>query len=178
MTILALVLAALLAADSRLVPRDSDPDWSRFRGPNGSGVANTSGLPVEFGPAKNVLWKAAVPAGHSSPVLTRPRVFLTAYDAEKLIVLALDRATGREVWRRDVPRARKGRLDGPNGPASPSPVTDGDRVYAFFQDFGLIAFRADGTEQWRLPLGPFNQFYGFGASPILVDGLVILTVDQ
>jgi outer membrane protein assembly factor BamB len=164
--------------DSRLATRDFDPDWSRFRGPNGTGISNTSGLPSEFGPAKNVLWKTAVPAGHSSPVLTRTQVFLTAHEAERLLVLALDRATGRELWRREVPRTRKGRLDGPNGPASPSPVTDGDRVYAFFQDFGLIAFTAAGRQLWQVPLGPFNQFYGFGASPILVGGLIILPVDQ
>jgi outer membrane protein assembly factor BamB len=156
----------------------SDPDWSRFRGPNGNGVANVSGLPAEFGPAKNVVWKAATPAGHSSPVLTPTRVFMTGIDGEKLVVLALDRASGKELWRREVPRPGKGRLENVNGPASPSPVTDGDRVFAFFQDFGLIAFAADGKELWRMPLGPFNMFYGFGASPILVDSLVILPVDQ
>jgi outer membrane protein assembly factor BamB len=156
----------------------TDPDWSRFRGPNGTGISETSGLPSEFGPATNVVWKAAVPAGHSSPVLTRTRIFMTGVDGDTLVVLALDRANGKELWRRDVPRTGKGRLDGPNGPASPSPVTDGDRVYAFFQDFGLVAFSADGTEQWRLPLGPFNMFYGFGASPILVDGTILLPVDQ
>jgi outer membrane protein assembly factor BamB len=93
-------------------------------------------------------------------------------------VIALDRATGKELWRRDVPRKRTGRLENVNGPASPSPVTDGAGVYAFFQDFGLIAFAADGKEQWRLPLGPFNMYYGFGASPILVDGTIVLPVDQ
>ena len=103
---------------------------------------------------------------------------MTGVDGDTLVVLALDRANGKELWRRDVPRTGKGRLDGPNGPASPSPVTDGDRVYAFFQDFGLVAFTADGKEQWRLPLGPFNMFYGFGASPILVDGTILLPVDQ
>ncbi len=153
-------------------------DWSRFRGPNGNGVSDATGLPSEFGPSKHVVWKAAVPAGHSSPVLTRTHVFLTAHDGDRLLVVALDRASGRELWRHDVPRMRKGRLDGPNGPASPSPVTDGSRVYAFFQDFGLIALSMDGKEQWRLPLGPFNMFYGFGASPILVDGLILLSVDQ
>ena len=153
-------------------------DWSRFRGPNGTGVSETTGLPVEFNPATNVIWKASTPQGHSSPVLTKTHVFLTGTDGEKLFVLALDRASGRELWRRDVPRERRGRLDGPNGPASPSPVTDGTRVYAFFQDFGFIAFSTDGTEQWRLPLGPFNIFYGFGASPTLVDGILILPVDQ
>src|SRR5262249_43702280 len=118
------------------------------------------------------------PGGHSSPVLTHDRIFLTGHDNDALLVIALDRATGRESWRRTIERTRKGRLDGPNGPASPSPVTDGERVFAFFQDFGLVAFSTAGKEQWRLPLGPFNQYYGFGASPILVDGLVILAVDQ
>lgn len=153
-------------------------DWTRFRGPNGTGVSGTTGLPGEFSPTTNVVWKAATPAGHSSPVLTRTRIFMTGIDGETLVVLALDRATGRELWRREVPRTVKGRTERPNGPASPSPVTDGDSVYAFFQDFGFIAFTADGKERWRLPLGPFNIFYGFGASPVLVDGLLLLPVDQ
>jgi outer membrane protein assembly factor BamB len=152
--------------------------WTRFRGPNGTGISDAKGLPREFGPEKNVIWKAPLPPGHSSPVLTRTHVFVTAFEGEKLFVIALDRASGRTVWRREVPRVNKGRLDGPNNPASPSPVTDGDRVFAFFQDFGLIAFTSGGRELWRLPLGPFNIFYGFGASPVLVDGTVILPVDQ
>ena len=173
-----IVLFVALVSSAHATAAAATDGWSRFRGPNGTGISDTTGLPSEFGPAKRVVWKAAVPQGHSSPVLTRTHVFLTAYDGDKLIVLALDRATGRELWRRDVPRLKKNRLDGPNGPASPSPVTDGDRVFAFFQDFGLVAFSSDGREQWRLPIGPFNMFYGFGASPILVDGLLLLSVDQ
>ncbi len=156
----------------------SGQEWNRFRGPNGLGVSETTGLPVEFGPATNVIWKTAVPPGHSSPVLTKTHIFLTGFDGEKRLVLAYDRASGKELWRREVPRLHKGRLDGPNNPASPSPVTDGSRVYAFFQEFGLIAFDSSGKELWRLPLGPFNIYYGFAASPTLVDGLVILPVDQ
>jgi outer membrane protein assembly factor BamB len=156
----------------------SDPDWSRFRGPNGTGIAKVSGLPTEFGPSKNVVWKTATPAGHSSPVLTPTRIFMTGIDGDKLVVLSIDRASGKEQWRREVPRRQQGRIENVNGPASPSPVADGANVYAFFQDFGLIAFSADGKELWRLPLGPFNMFYGFGASPIVVDGIVILPVDQ
>src|SRR5918993_1207959 len=165
-----------VAAERR--PRAPKEDWSRFRGPNGTGISNTSGLPVEFGPEKNVVWKAPVPAGHSSPVLTGTRIFMTGADAKALFVLALDRATGKELWRRELARTVKERLENVNGPASPLPVTDGERVYAFFQSFGLIAFTPDGKESWRLPLGPFNMFYGFGASPIVVDGTVILPVDQ
>jgi outer membrane protein assembly factor BamB len=153
-------------------------EWSQFRGPNGTGVSETKNLPTEFGPNKNVVWKAALPPGHSSPVLTRDRIFVTAHDKETLLVIALDRETGKVLWRCEVPRSRTGRLQNVNGPASPSPVTDGKNVYVFFQDFGMVSFDADGKERWKLPLGPFNMFYGFGASPILVDDKVILPVDQ
>ena len=160
-----------------LTPFVSD-EWSQFRGPNGSGVSETKGLPTEFGPTKNVLWKTALPAGHSSPVLTRDRIFVTAHNSDKLFVICLDRATGKILWQREVSRSRAGRLQNVNGPASPSPVTDGSNVYVFFQDFGMISFDANGKERWKLPLGPFNMFYGFGASPILVDDKIILPVDQ
>jgi outer membrane protein assembly factor BamB len=161
-------------------------DWSQFRGPNGSGVSVTSNLPVEFGPDKNVLWKTQLPPGHSSPVLTKDRIFVTAHsqmrtndkDKYQLLVICLDRQTGKLLWQREVPRMRAGRLQLVNGPASPSPVTDGSNVYAFFQEFGMVSYDGAGNVRWKLPLGPFNMFYGFGASPILIDDKVILPVDQ
>jgi len=166
--LLALTLATFISGE----------EWSQFRGPNGTGVSATTGLPETFGPAKNVLWKTALPAGHSSPVLTNDRIFVTAHDSSKLFVICLDRASGKILWQKEVPRAHAGRLQNVNGPASPSPVTDGANVYVFFQDFGMMSFDTNGKERWRLPLGPFNMFYGFGASPILVDDKVILPVDQ
>jgi outer membrane protein assembly factor BamB len=157
-------------------------EWSRFRGPNGTGVSTATNLPTEFGPDKNVVWKTSLPEGHSSPVLARNRIFVTAFSgdkkAPKLFVIALDRKTGKELWRREIPRTKAGRLENVNGPASASPVTDGENVFAYFQDFGLIAFNADGKERWRVPMEPFNIFYGYGASPILVDDKLILPVDQ
>lgn len=170
------MITLLLVLFTLTVP--ASDEWSQFRGPNGTGISETKNLPTEFGPNKNVVWKAALPPGHSSPVLTRDRIFVTAHDKETLLVIALDRQTGKVLWRREVPRSRKGRLENVNGPASPSPVTDGKNVYVFFQDFGMVSFDADGKERWKLPLGPFNMFYGFGASPILVDDKVILPVDQ
>ena len=156
----------------------SGEEWSQFRGPNGSGVSKTTGLPETFGPAKNVIWKTELPPGHSSPVLTNDRVFVTAHRDDHLYVISLDRETGKILWQREVPRSRAGRLQNVNGPASPSPVTDGSNVYVFFQDYGMVSFDRAGKERWKLPLGPFNMFYGFGASPILVDDKVILPVDQ
>jgi len=159
-------------------------DWTRFRGPNGSGISSASKLPIDFGPEKNVVWKTPLPPGHSSPILTDKHIVLTAHEPGsaaadyRLVVIALNRQTGSIIWKREVPRANKGRLENVNGPASPSVVTDGANVYAFFQEFGLVSYTAEGRERWRMPLGPFNIFYGFGASPILVDGTLILSVDQ
>ena len=173
------VITLLVAILFACVPTSlASDDWSQFRGPNGTGVSETKGLPTEFGPTKNVVWKTALPPGHSSPVLTRDRIYVTAHDKEKLFVICLDRQTGKILWQKEAPRAQAGRLQNVNGPASPSPVTDGTNVYVFFQDFGMISYDQQGKERWKLPLGPFNMFYGFGASPILVDDKVILPVDQ
>jgi outer membrane protein assembly factor BamB len=176
-TILQLVVCLLASSTSSVLAQN----WDQFRGPNGEGVSATTGLPSEFGPKKNVVWRTELPPGHSSPVLTRDRIFVTAHSKEqnhKLFVIALDRKSGKILWQREVPRSREGRLQNVNGPASPSPVTDGTNVYAFFQEAGLVSFDSKGKQRWSLPLGPFNMFYGFGASPILVDDKVILPVDQ
>lgn len=183
--LISVLLVVTLMAFGPLAAVDAE-DWSQFRGPNGSGVSVSTNLPSEFGANKNMLWKTALPPGHSSPVLTKNRIFITAHsqpsknakDIHKLLVIALDRQTGKILWQREVPRSREGRLQNVNGPASPSPVTDGTNVYVFFQEFGIVSYDAAGKERWRLPLGPFNMFYGFGASPILVDDKVILPIDQ
>jgi len=142
--IVALTLTEVSRAKTKSVPKPAASEWSQFRGPNGTGVAETTGLPTEFGPTTNVVWKTALPPGHSSPVLTRDRIFITAHSKEKdnhkLFVICLDRQSGKLLWQREVPRSRDGRLQNVNGPASPSPVTDGTNVYAFFQEFGLISF--------------------------------------
>jgi outer membrane protein assembly factor BamB len=167
------LLAAGVAADM------PDPEgWSRFRGPNGSGVSTSTRLPSEFGPDTNVVWKTELPFGHSSPALTRERIFLTAARGERLVTICLDRKSGRILWERDAPRSRVEKLDTRNGPAGPTPATDGVNVYVFFADFGLLSYDMNGRERWRLPLGPFNNLYGMGASPVLVDDAVVLACDQ
>jgi outer membrane protein assembly factor BamB len=175
-----LICCFLLGAAAAVTAADTpDPEgWSRFRGPNGSGISTSSRLPSEFGPDKNVIWKTALPFGHSSPALTRDRIFLTAVRAERLVTICLDRRTGRILWERAAPRPRTEKLDSRNGPAGPTPATDGTNVYVFFADFGLISYDMDGGERWQLPLGPFNNLYGMGASPVLVGDLVVLPCDQ
>ncbi|MBL8179017.1 MAG: PQQ-binding-like beta-propeller repeat protein, partial [Bryobacterales bacterium] len=93
------------------------------------------------------------------------------------ITLCLDRATGRQLWRRAVRAPRQETRNALNHSAAPTPVTDGRRVFAFFADFGLVAYALDGKQLWTLPLGPFNSQHGIVASPVYADGKVILVCD-
>jgi outer membrane protein assembly factor BamB len=169
---------ALLALLATLpCAQDGVDPWSRFRGPNGSGVSEAEGLPERLG-ADATLWRTELPPGHSSPVLSSTRIFLTAIDGEELRTLCLDRATGEEVWSAAAPRPRREELDNRNNPASPSPVVGARSVVVFFPEFGLLAYDHAGEELWRRSLGPFDNVYGMGASPILHEGSVLLACDQ
>jgi outer membrane protein assembly factor BamB len=152
--------------------------WDRFRGPNGSGVADAQAIPSELSPTKNLAWKVAVPAGYSSPVLTDTVVYMTANEGAKLFTLSLDRKSGKINWQVEAPATFTIKYGGPNSPVSPSPVTDGTNVYVFFDSFGLVSYDAGGKERWRHPLGPFNLPYGAGTSPILHGGTLLLQMDQ
>ncbi|MCX6607444.1 MAG: PQQ-binding-like beta-propeller repeat protein, partial [Acidobacteria bacterium] len=142
------------------------------------GVADAKGLPVHFGPTKNVAWKVDVPFGRSSPVVVSNRVFLTATENNPVLTLAYDLATGRELSRRALKPAQIQPTHKANDPASPTPVADPKNLYAFFPDFGLIAYSHAGKERWRHPLGPFDNFYGMSSSPILAGGQLLLLCDH
>lgn len=152
--------------------------WTSFRGPNVSGVADSDGIPVDLGPDTNVIWKIPAPAGTSSPVLTADRIYLSAWEPGQLLTLAIDRNTGRVLWKRDIPQHREEPRHKLNSPASSTPVTDGVNVFVFFGDFGLVAYRQDGTELWRRPMGPFSNLHGMAASPVLAGDRLLLVCDQ
>ena len=152
--------------------------WPQFRGPNGSGIDSATGYPVAFSPTQNVVWKTAVPFGQSSPAVAAGRIYLTAIEGNKLLTIGLDARTGRELWRRELPRTHAHKIYRANDPASPSPAADDGGVVVFFPDFGLAAYTPDGKDRWTVPLGPFKSFYGMAASPILAGDLAILVCDQ
>jgi hypothetical protein len=168
--------AGLLAAS--VVTAAGDPDWSRFRGPNGSGLSTATAVPTEFGPAKNLKWRLALPPGHSSPILFKDRIYLTAFRGQELLTIAIDREKGAILWEAKAPSPATKPVDPRNNPASPSPAVEENGVYVFFADYGLIAYDGAGKERWKMPLGPFNNIYGMGASPVIVGDLLVLACDQ
>ncbi len=152
-------------------------DWARFRGPNGGGVADGN-PPVSFGPKSNVAWKAAPPAGKSSPVIVDGRLYLTGHSGESLITVAYKAATGRELWRRELKRRNAQKRHKLNDPAAPTAAADGRRVVVFFTEFGLACYSPEGKEQWTLPLDAMASMQGVSASPVLHGDTVYLVVDQ
>jgi outer membrane protein assembly factor BamB len=170
--------AVLLVAGIALSANLAANEWTRFRGPNGSGISTATKVPTEFGRDRNMLWRLPLPQGHSSPIVFDDRIYLTALRDEVLVTIAIDRASGRILWERAAPRVKTTIVDKRNNPASPSPAVEEHGVYVFFPDYGLIAYERDGTERWSMPLGPFNNIYGMGASPVVVGDVVVLVCDQ
>ena len=173
-----LLQLSLLTTTSRAQGIAQDQGWTRFRGPNGSGISRDSGFPIELGTSRNLIWRTSVRPGKSSPVLSARHVFITGYDKQKLITQCFDRVTGRLVWERWENRAHSEDVNLLNNPAAITPVTDGENVYVFFKDFGLVSYDAAGKVRWKVALGPFTNSMGLGASPIIAGDSIILVADQ
>jgi len=156
----------------------AEPAWPQFRGPDGLAISEGSPPPVHFGPGTNLLWKIALPTGHSSPCIWGGRIFLTAVNDGKLETLCLDRAGGRILWQRPVQTANLERTHRLGSPAASTPATDGRRVYVYFGSFGLVAYTLEGAEEWTLPLPSPMVEFGAATSPILAGDKLIVVQDQ
>ncbi len=163
-----------------LVPAPLDAgNWERFRGPNASGLAASGyALPTEIGPDKNVVWKTALPAGHSSPVIFGNRVYVTAVRGGRLLTIALTRDSGHIVWEREEPEVPLEEIHQIGSHAQSTPAADGRHVVSFFGSSGLSCHDAEGNLLWRKKMGPFKNNFGAGSSPIIVDGRVLLAQDH
>ncbi|MFO0872180.1 MAG: PQQ-binding-like beta-propeller repeat protein [Pirellulales bacterium] len=157
-------------------------DWTRFRGPNGSGECEAQGLPATWTEA-DLNWKAALPGiGHSSPAIWGERIFLLSahpQDATRY-VLCLSAKDGKLLWRKDYP-SQTHHLHARSSYASCSPFADAEQVYVAWSDpdhTWLKAFKHTGEEVWSVDFGPWVSQHGFGSSPIVHGEMVILSCSQ
>lgn len=159
----------------------SAEDWPQFRGPQGFGISDERNLPVKWDAGTNIKWKTALPGpGHASPVVWGNRIFLTAFEKRgrgRLLVVCVDKSTGRILWQRDARARRIEKVHPTNSPASSTPVTDGRHLYVYFNSRGLICFDFEGRKIWEKPLGPFPIEWGSGSSPVLYKNLLLLNCD-
>ena len=183
MTSLPRLLFFSLTATASLVITAGAQEWTRFRGPNGTGISVTEGVPAVW-TEKEFAWRVPIAGqSHSQPVIWGDRMFLlTATDFGKERALVCVRKTdGQPLWTKSYPLPMP-RLGNKNtGYANTSPVVDAERVVACFvsnDHFWVRAFDHAGRELWSRDLGTFVAQHGHGASPMIYGGHVIVTNDQ
>jgi outer membrane protein assembly factor BamB len=184
-------------------------DWPQWRGPNANGITNETGLVTEWGPDRNIAWKAPLSGlGTSTPIIWGDRIFVTSQigdgpfeqrgrdfesavtaktagtrDKVRFVVHAFSLKDGRQLWEYAVDAEgvltkvhRKHNL------ASPSCVTDGKLVYAWFGTGQLLALTTEGKLAWSRNMGteygPFEIMWGHGSSPTLYKDSLILLCDH
>jgi outer membrane protein assembly factor BamB len=154
--------------------------WSRWRGPSGQGLVEGSGYADKWSDTENVVWSTNVPgSGNSSPVVWGDRIFLTtAHGSGKRSVLCFNRRDGKLLWETFGPDASAEHVHRKNGLASSSVAADGQLVYAFLGNQGLLAMDFDGRIAWTRELGPSANYHGPAGSPQLYKDMVILYQDQ
>lgn len=184
-------------------------NWHQWRGPDASGVASDADPPLTWSEDENIQWKVDIGGlGNSTPIVWQNKLFLTtAIDTGKVdseltppdeqperpfgitypntfhqyVVLCLDRNTGTELWRRvaaeGVPQEGH---HGDNSFATPSPTTDGERLYVWFGMAGLYCFDLDGKPLWDRDLGKVQTrlSFGEGSSPVVYGNRLIVVRDN
>jgi outer membrane protein assembly factor BamB len=174
-------------------------EWSRFRGPNGTGTAADKDVPVQWSDKENIRWKITIPGkGHSSPVVWGKRLFLqtAAADGKDRALVCVDTEKGEIIWTKSVP-GHTTKINNLNSLASSTPATDGERVYCLFWDgtnLMIYAFdfkgevvwkRGDAADKDKDELGVYevnppvaNSQHGAAGSPIVYDGKVFFANEK
>src|SRR6266404_4771746 len=149
-------------------------DWSCWRGPDGLGASAEKNLPTHWSKEKNIAWNVALPGkGASSPIVAGDRVYVTTQTADTgLHLLAIDKARGEILWDRQI---GQGKLKANNlhNMATPTPVSDGETIWAMFGTGDLAGVDREGKILWQRNLvteyGKYNFNHGYGSSPMLLD---------
>ena len=203
---IALFLLTMTAAADEPEGAEARRYWPQWRGPLGTGVAPEADPPVEWSETKNIRWKIPLPGvGHSTPIVWGDRVFVTtavpigepvepkpetapgAHDnvlvthRHRFVVLAVDRRDGRILWQRTMREELPHEGGHTTGSyASASPVTDGERLFAYFGSRGLYCLDLDGEPQWKKDLGQMQSLHGHGegSSPALYGETLVVNWDH
>ena len=169
------------ATAPKLPPPPPPMNWPSWRGPFQNGTAYKMRLPTRWSKTENVAWVTPLPGrSAATPAIWNDHVFVSSIDAKtkELLALCLSRKNGQILWRKALGYDKKiGRSD---TMASPSPMTDGERVYFYFGTGELLAYDFSGNEIWRRNIqkdhGKFKMLHGYAATPLLYQGKLYVPV--
>jgi outer membrane protein assembly factor BamB len=179
--------------------------WPHWRGPTANGVSPETGLPVNWSPRDNIAWKVKLPGrGMSTPIVWGDRIFVTSqigfgkvesrsarYEGPVMsddgpvtfVIQCFRRGDGKPLWEHRLPTEKPlPAVHAFHNLSTPSPVTDGERVYVWFGTGQIIALTLDGQVVWSRNLGkeysPFQLQWGHGSSPVLHKENLFLLCDH
>lgn len=172
-TTLALSLMVVLVPSARA-------EWTRFRGPNGTGNVSIRDLPLQWSP-ENFLFRISLPgSGHSSPIVVDNKVILQSATDSRREILCFDAQSGKQLWTQALP-GHLSRIHRKSSYASSTPCSDGKHVFSVCWDgdnVSLCCHDLGGKLRWQRDLGKFTSQHGPGFSPVVVDDKVIVNNDQ
>jgi outer membrane protein assembly factor BamB len=171
--------ATILLVCAVLAEAPRAENWPQWRGPMLNGISNEKNLPVKWSATENVTWKLALPAfSGSTPIVWGDRIFLSVADSRDLFLWCVDRSNGAPLWKQRLGAGNVKIMK--HNMSSPSPVTDGRRVWAMTGTGILKAFDVSGKELWTRDLqaeyGRFGQLHGYGSSPLLYEDALYVEV--
>ena len=147
-------------------------NWPAWRGPEGTGLTSETNLPLKWSATEKVKWMIDLPEpGNSTPIIWGDRLFLTQAVGPRRTVMCLDRKDGKLLWQQGPTWTEAERTHKTNPFCAASPVTDGERVIAWFGSAGLSCWDFAGKEQWHVDLGKQDHEWGYGGSPLLEGDL-------
>ncbi len=150
-------------------------NWPAWRGAGGSGISRERKLPVRWSTNENVRWRAALPdRGNSTPIIWEDCIFIAQAVESRRTVMCLARRDGKLLWQSGPTWVEKEQTPEDNPPCTPSPVTDGQLVIAWFGSAGVYCYDFDGRELWHRDLGNQSHMWGYASSPALHRNLCFL----
>jgi outer membrane protein assembly factor BamB len=171
-------IVILLSVIFNLFGGDSS-NWPQWRGPGFIGSSESTNYPVKWNHSENLVWKTELPGRASStPIIWEEHIILTAPIQQEDGVLSLD-LSGNKRWEATLGKERSGKHRTASG-SNPSPITDGETIFAYFKSGTLAALDFKGNVLWKTNLQEFfgkdNLWWDIGTSPVLTDNYVIGTV--
>jgi hypothetical protein len=156
--------------------------WPQWRGEHQNGVATGDDFPVQWSAVTGIAWQTDLPGmGGSTPIISNGTAYITTGAEGKNQLLAFDLETGKRKWAVTV-GADRGNKHRKGSGSNPSPVVDGDNIFAYFRSGDLASIDSNGKTLWSKNLqslfGEDTLWWDLGSSPVLTETAIVIAVMQ